>query len=197
MLIPVKAFAQAKARLAAVLSADERIELAHWTADRVVAAAGERPVFIACDDDAVATWAERRGATVLWGPGLGLNAAVDGGIRALAGQGIAHVIVAHGDLARPEPLASVARLGIITLVPDHHDDGTNVLSLPTSCELRVAYGAGSFQRHLQRAMTTGLPVEVRRDPLLALDIDTPTDLDHPSVREVLPTWLPTSPASRR
>ena len=201
MLIPVKAFAQAKARLADVLTAHERIELAHWTADRVVAAAGARPVFVACDDDAVAAWAQRRGATVLWRPGLGLNAAVDDGIETLAAQGVGHVIVVHGDLARPEPLLSVARAGTITVVPDRHDDGTNVLSLPTDSGISVAYGAGSFHRHVQRAMASGLPTEVRHDPLLSLDIDTSADLDHPLVRplvrEVLPTWLPTSPVNRR
>src|SRR5688500_18194163 len=101
VLIPVKAFAQAKARLARVLTAEQRIDLARWTADRVLAAAGERAVFVACDDGAVAEWAQRRGATVLWGAGLGLNAAVDSGIRSIADAGIGHVIVAHGDLARP------------------------------------------------------------------------------------------------
>jgi hypothetical protein len=33
--------------------------------------------------------------------------------------------------------------------------------------------------------------------LLALDIDTPTDLAHPLVQEVLPTWLPTNLANPR
>jgi hypothetical protein len=36
---------------------------------------------------------------------------------------------------------------------------------------------------------------VRRDSLLALDIDTPSDLTHPLVQEVLPSWLPTTPAN--
>jgi hypothetical protein len=40
-------------------------------------------------------------------------------------------------------------------------------------------------------------VRVRRDPLLALDIDTPSDLAHPLVQEVLPTWLPTNLANPR
>jgi 2-phospho-L-lactate guanylyltransferase len=201
VLIPVKAFAQAKARLSAVLTSAQRVELAHWTADRVVAAAGDHPVFVACDDEAVAAWAGERGATVLWGAGLGLDAAVDSGIRSLADRGFRHAVVAHGDLARPEPLATVAREGVVTLVPDHRDDGTNVLSMPTSCGLRVSYGRGSFRRHLERAHATGLPVEVRRDALLALDIDTPDDLDHPMirslVREVLPEWPPTNPANHR
>ena len=46
------------------------------------------------------------------------------------------------------------------------------------------------------AVAAGLPVAVRRDPLLAIDIDTPSDLAHPLVQEVLPAWLPTNPANR-
>ena len=44
-------------------------------------------------------------------------------------------------------------------------------------------------------MDGGFPVEVRRDPLLGLDIDTPADLRHPRVVEVLPPWVPTSQAN--
>ena len=91
VLVPVKAFAAAKARLAAVLSPAQREALARWSADRVVAAAGELPVFIACDDDAVAEWARQRGATVLWHPGVGLNAAVDRSVDDLASAAGAHM----------------------------------------------------------------------------------------------------------
>ena len=74
-------------------------------------------------------------------------------------------------------------------------DGTNVVAVPTTMAFRFAYGPGSFRRHLGSAIDAGLSVRVRRDPLLALDIDTPTDLTHPLVQEVLPTWLRTNPAN--
>jgi 2-phospho-L-lactate guanylyltransferase len=195
VLVPVKAFADAKARLSAVLSPAERNALARWTADRVVAAAGEMPVFVACDDDDVADWAVSRGATVLWHPGVGLNAAVGNSIADLRARGVGHVVVAHGDLPRATGLPSVAIEGTVTLVPDAGSDGTNVLALPTSLEFEFAYGPGSFQRHLARAIEAGAAVAVRRDPLLSLDIDTPADLAHPMVQEVLPSWMPTNPAN--
>jgi 2-phospho-L-lactate guanylyltransferase len=84
---------------------------------------------------------------------------------------------------------------VITLVPDRHGDGTNVVALPTASRFRLSYGPGSFHRHLDAAMDGGFPVEVRRDPLLGLDIDTPADLRHPRVVEVLPPWVPTSQAN--
>ncbi|MFT3855751.1 MAG: 2-phospho-L-lactate guanylyltransferase [Ilumatobacteraceae bacterium] len=196
VLVPVKAFRDAKARLTGMLDGTERARLARWTAERVVAAAGELPVYVACDDEEVAEWATAHGATVLWHPREGLNGAVNSSIDALRDSRVSHVIVAHGDLPRPAGLPAVARPGVVTLVPDRHGDGTNVVAMPTASGLRVAYGPGSFRRHLTAAMDFGLAVEVRRDPLLALDIDTPADLRHPRVLEVLPPWVPTSLASQ-
>jgi 2-phospho-L-lactate guanylyltransferase len=195
VLVPVKAFADAKARLAPVLSPAERVALARWSAERVIAAAGEAPVYVACDDDSVAEWAIDHGATVLWHPGVGLNAAVADSVRDLRARGVAHVVVAHGDLPRAHDLIGVAVAGTITLVPDSARDGTNVLALPTALDFEFAYGGGSFRRHLAQAVAAGHPVAVRRDPLLALDIDLPIDLTHPLVQEVLPAWLPTNLAN--
>lgn len=195
VLVPVKAFADAKARLSAVLSPTQREALARWTAERVLAAAGELPVFVACDSEAVADWATAHAATVLWHPGVGLNAAVNSSVAQLHGLGVEHVVVAHGDLPRAANLAGIVTPGQLTLVPDSRDDGTNVAALPTGFAFEFEYGAGSFLRHLSRAVAAGLPVGVRRDALLALDVDTPSDLTHPLVQEVLPTWLPTNRAN--
>ena len=200
VLVPVKAFAAAKARLAAVLSPAQREALARWSADRVVAAAGELPVFIACDDDAVAEWARQRGATVLWHPGVGLNAAVDRSVDDLAGRGARRVVVAHGDLPRAHGLVDLARAvpdGGVLLVPDARRDGTNVAVVDPASGFRFAYGPGSFRRHCGAAIDAGLPLRVHPDTLLALDLDTPSDLTHPLVQEVLPAWLPTNPATPR
>jgi len=195
VLVPVKAFRDAKARLTGYLDAEHRARLARWTAERVIGAAGELPVYVACDDDEVAEGATSHGATVLWHPREGLNGAVNASVDALRDARIGHVVVAHGDLPRPIGLAGVVRPGVITLVPDRHGDGTNVVALPTASRFRLSYGPGSFHRHLDAAMDGGFPVEVRRDPLLGLDIDTPADLRHPRVVEVLPPWVPTSQAN--
>ncbi|MBI4883469.1 MAG: 2-phospho-L-lactate guanylyltransferase [Actinobacteria bacterium] len=189
VLVPVKAFAAAKARLAVVLSPDQRQALARWTADRVVAAAGELPVFVACDDEEVAKWAADHGATMLWHPGIGLNAAVSRSMEQLRHQGFSHVAVAHGDLPRAGSLADLIVPDTITLVPDAKHDGTNVIAVPTSAQFAFSYGAGSFHRHLALAVAGGHRVLVRRDAHLARDIDTPSDLTHPLVQEVLPSWL--------
>jgi len=195
VLVPVKSFADAKARLAGVLSPANRAALARFTAERVLAAAAPAAVFVACDSDEVAQWATDLGAGVLWHPGVGLNNAITRSIADLTRDGAEHVVVAHGDLPCATGLASVASADCITLVPDHAVQGTNVLALPLPSTFEFSYGQGSFHRHLATALALGGRVRVVRHPALALDIDTPSDLTHPLVQEVLPSWLRTNPVN--
>jgi 2-phospho-L-lactate guanylyltransferase len=176
VLVPVKAFADAKVRLAPALSAPERAALARLMADRVVAAAGELPTAVACDDAEVAAWAAARGALVVWTPGRGLNAAVEAGVEQLRALGSARVIVAHADLPLASDLGPVARFAGVTLVPDRRGDGTNVVCVPAAAGFRFAYGPGSFHRHRAEAARRGLRLRVLRAPELGWDVDEPADL---------------------
>jgi 2-phospho-L-lactate guanylyltransferase len=190
VLVPMKSFGDAKARLAPVLDEELRGMLARWTADQVFLAARPLPVYVVCDSMDVAEFADSRACTVLWKPGLGLNAAVQSAVDDLGHLGHDHVVVAHGDLPRAHDLAKVIADGTITLCPDLRSDGTNVISVPIGTSFAFSYGAASFRRHVESAIATGVPFSVRRDPLFALDIDTPNDLDHPLIQEVLPKWMP-------
>jgi 2-phospho-L-lactate/phosphoenolpyruvate guanylyltransferase len=195
VLVPVKDFRQAKLRLAGALAPHEREALARTMATKVVAAAHPVPVYVVCDDDAVATWAEAAGATVLWRPGLGLNGAVTDGVLSLGEVGVERVIVAHSDLPLALRLDWVAALPGLTIVPDRRDDGTNVASVPTGAGFTFAYGPGSFRRHAAEGRRLGLPVRVVREPRLGWDVDVPDDLAHPALEEAL-SWLRTNPVSR-
>lgn len=167
----------------------------------LVQALADIDVFIACDDPRVRDWAFSLEANVVWGPGLGLNGAIDDGVETIAARGYDHVLISHADIPRASSLQRVARANTITLVPDRQRDGTNVLAFPLSHPLRAQYGGGSFARHLVAAhvaasQTEGLVVEVRDDPDLSLDVDTPDDLTHPLIEEVLPSWLQMNLANR-
>ena len=194
VLVPVKDFRLAKLRLAGALEPFEREALARTMATTVVAAARPLPVFVVCDDDGVATWAESAGATVLWRPGLGLNGAVTDGVVALGEVGVQRVIVAHSDLPLARRLDGVAALPGLTLVPDRRDDGTNVACVPTGVGFTFSYGPGSFRRHAAEGRRLGLSVRVVRDPGLGWDVDVPEDLAHPALEEAL-SWLRTHPVS--
>lgn len=179
MLLPVKAFRHAKARLAPALDPHDRAELARDMATKVVRAAGDLPVAVVCDDDEVSAWAATLGAEVIWRPGRGLNAAVADGVDELAATGFSRVIVAHADLPHALDLTWVADFDGVTLVPDRRDDGTNVASVPTGAGFVFAYGPGSFARHQAEAARLGLALRVEREARLGWDVDTPDDLVHP------------------
>jgi 2-phospho-L-lactate/phosphoenolpyruvate guanylyltransferase len=181
VLVPVKAFRDAKLRLAPALAPATRAELARSMATSVVAAAGPLSVHVVCDDDEVADWAASVGAHVLWKPGRGLNGAVNEGVADLADAGIERVIVAHADLPHALELAWVAEGDGVTLVPDRHDDGTNVAAVPAGAGFTFAYGPGSFARHVVEAHRLGLDLRVVREPRLGWDVDLPADL-------VTPDW---------
>ncbi|MGH9071205.1 MAG: 2-phospho-L-lactate guanylyltransferase [Acidimicrobiales bacterium] len=183
VLVPVKAFADAKVRLAPALPPEQRALLAREMGRRVLLAAQPLPVAVVCDDPEVASWARSMGARVIWEPGRGLNRAVTAGVARLAAEGVARVIVAHADLLFAAGLAEIGRghqdlagSAKVILVPDRHLDGTNVACVPTGVGFGFSYGSGSFQRHRKEALRLGLEVEVLDRPDLAWDIDQPHDL---------------------
>lgn len=176
VVVPIRAFSDAKHRLAEVLDGAARAELARTLATRVVRAARHLPVYVVCDDDTVANWARAEGASVLWRPAAGLNDAASFGLAAARDDGFGQVIVAHADLPHARDLTPLAGFDGVTLVPDRHDDGTNVLCVPVDRGFRFAYGPGSFHRHVAEAERVGAAVRVLRDPELAWDVDVPDDL---------------------
>jgi 2-phospho-L-lactate guanylyltransferase len=176
VLIPVKAFEHAKRRLGVTLTDAERVALVRQMATNVVTACTPLPVAVVCDDPGVAAWATALGATVMWEPGQGLNGAVRSGVDQLAAAGAQWVTVAHGDLPRATGLGTLAAFDGVTLVPDRHDDGTNVLRLPAQADFQFSYGPGSFRAHRAEAVRLGLPVRVLRTPALAYDVDWPADV---------------------
>jgi 2-phospho-L-lactate guanylyltransferase len=176
VLVPVKDFSVAKLRLAPALPPAKRAALARAMAERVVRAARHLPVAVVCDDTAVADWARGLGALVVWAPERGLNHAVQDGVRQLADLAVAHVTVAHADLALADDLTWLSDGTGVTIVPDRHDDGTNVIALPSRSGFVFSYGPGSFGRHLAEAERLGLPVRVERSSPLSWDVDLPADL---------------------
>lgn len=192
VVVPVKAFSQAKQRLSPQLSASERAELARLMATHVVSVAAPFEVFVVCDDSEVAKWARSLGVGVVMCPGVGLNRAVSQGVEYLRKHGSARAIIAHGDLPFASGFARFAGEGeagtgeeaVAYIAPDRWESGTNVLSIPAGTDFAFSYGPGSFGRHAEEAQRLGLKVEICRDADLAWDIDLPRDLK-PEVFETL------------
>jgi 2-phospho-L-lactate guanylyltransferase len=176
VLVPVKAFADAKLRLAPALDPGQRRALARAMATHVLDAARSLPVAVVCDDTEVAAWARDHHALVVWEPERGLNRAVEAGVDRLAAEGARRVIVAHADLVLAGDLAWVGAFSGVTLVPDSRDDGTNVACVPAGTSFTFSYGPGSFSRHAAEARRLGLGLRVVREPRLGRDVDLPSDL---------------------
>ena len=179
VVIPVRAFALGKARLAAQLDETARVELARRLADRVAAAAGELPTVVVSSAPDVHDWARARGLDVIDDPGS-LDEAAAAGRAWVEACGRARAVIAHADLPLARTLSPLARDGrqsIVGAVPCHRDDGTTVLSIPVDAGFRFAYGPGSFRRHAAEARLLGLGFRVLRDAELAFDVDVPDDLD--------------------
>ncbi|HEV8115030.1 MAG TPA: 2-phospho-L-lactate guanylyltransferase, partial [Acidimicrobiales bacterium] len=180
VLVPIKAFALAKQRLASVLDPPARRALAEAMAATVLEAAGSLRTAVVCDDEEVRAWAEAQGAEAIWTPGLGLNGAVGAGVAHLARRGVERVVVAHADLPLAADLTWLADSDGVTLVPDRHGDGTNVACVPAGAGFAFAYGAASFVAHRHEAVRLGLTQRLVPDARLGWDVDVPADLEAPA-----------------
>ena len=184
VVVPVRSFPGGKSRLGGRLDGAGRADLLQAMAERVVAAAGPLPVAIVSSAREVRAWAASLGLTLLGDPGS-LDEAAACGMRWARDLGALRVVVAHADLPLATTLAPLARDGsrpVVAAVPCHRDDGTPVLSLPTTAGpsgsggFAFAYGPGSFRRHAAAARRAGFAFRVLRDGLLGRDVDAPEDL---------------------
>lgn len=62
------------------------------------------------------------------------------------------------------------------IAPNREGSGTNALGLTLPAVLPFQFGASSFARHLESARRLGLTIHQYHSPTLALDVDTPDDL---------------------
>lgn len=175
LIVPIKSFHDAKQRLVTALSDEQRSDLMRRSAERVLAAGGHMAVHVITSDDEVRAWAQERGAAVVGDPGGGLSNAVRHAVS-LVGSNGERVVVAHADLPLARSFKALLDFDGVSLVPDRHIDGTNVIALPARDEFPFAYGPGSFSRHLDAATSSGRRVQVLIDPGLAHDVDTAEDL---------------------
>ncbi len=178
VVVPIRAFALGKARLAGRLDASAREQLARTMAGNVVRAAGGARVVVVSSAPEVRDWAASLDVPVIDDPGT-----LDGAARAGCtwASDASRVCVVHADLPYARSLDALTRdaaMPVVTVVPCHRDDGTPAMSLPgeVAASFPFAYGPGSARRHVAAARSLGLAVRVVRDPQLGFDVDVPDDL---------------------
>ena len=185
-LVPVKAFQDAKQRLARDLPAPRRAAFARATAAKVIATlraeAGLAGVAVVTGDDGVAAFGRSLGARVIVANGAAtLTSAIADATGRLFDDGASAVLVVPADLPlidRADLQALLAGLDgtAVTVVPSRDGGGTNGLLVTSKCPGLFAFGPDSASRHRRRAQAAGLSVRTLNFFSLAFDVDTPDDL---------------------
>jgi 2-phospho-L-lactate guanylyltransferase len=186
-ILPIKSFDEAKQRLSDGLDPGPRRALAESMFTDVLTAlrrceALTGIIVVSCDL-AAQRIAGGHGAEVLEDRGAGHSAAASLGVGAALAAGTARVLLVAGDC----PLLDAAELSALlgarpedepfaAIVPDRHGTGTNALLLSPPDAIDPSFGPGSCERHRTLAVRRGIAHAVLRVPTLALDVDTPEDL---------------------
>lgn len=180
-LIPVKQLDQAKARLAPVLDAPARRELAlamfRDVLDAARACDALDGVAVVTRDADVLALAREAGVEAMAEPGA-LNEALTSAAAKLRARGVDRIVVLAADM----PLADAAAIAVLldidaeVAVAQAHDGGTGALTLrPGAIPFR--FGPDSARLHAEAAAQAGLRCVTVDLPALALDIDVPEHLE--------------------
>jgi 2-phospho-L-lactate/phosphoenolpyruvate guanylyltransferase len=190
-VVPVKDTAEAKQRLAGVLSPTQRRELALAMLDHVLAALSSVPelagmLVVTVDPAATALAASYHAGVSAMGAGEGHSGAIAAAARELAARG-ADLLTLPGDI----PLVEVADIRALlaahyedvrrngrgfSIVPARDRRGSNAVVCSPADAVPLRFGNDSFLPHLAAARSCGIEPRVVELPRIALDIDSPEDL---------------------
>jgi 2-phospho-L-lactate guanylyltransferase len=184
-ILPVKARANAKQRLAEMLTAPQREDLARVmyeeVLDKLTAARGIDRVVVATSDESAAAHARTKGVHVFAEPDQHSHShSADRAASQAMALGAQTVLLVPIDIplvttAEIESLAQAAQAGVI-IVPDSEGAGTNALVRTPPDAITSRFGKNSFRAHLDQARANGIPAKVMRPPGIVFDIDTPEDV---------------------
>jgi 2-phospho-L-lactate guanylyltransferase len=186
-VVPIKPINSAKSRLSAVLTAQQRSDLAmDFLNNTLHILSGWKPlagILIVSADPFVWDIACQFPVDILKEPDVpGLNESLLRGSYEIERRGGEGVLIIPGDLPYLDlkSLQTMLDLAIssprIIIVPDKHHSGTNAMLMAPNCAIPYCYGPGSFLKHQEAARMAQIPITAVDLAPLALDIDLPEDL---------------------
>lgn len=185
-ILPIKSFGAAKQRLAGLLGTGARQALVQAMFQDVLASLrhvdGLDAIAVVTSNQAVERAARGEGVVVLADrEEAGHNEAAAVGVAYAVDQGFGRALLVPGDtpLLDPDEIAALLNGGDsgLVVVPDRHGAGTNALLIAPPAAVEPAFGPGSRERHERLAAAAGVACRVDAVPSLAVDVDTPEDLD--------------------
>ena len=192
-IVPVKPLRRGKSRLSGVLSDDDRADLNQRLLLRTVDLLKLIPEFdevlvVSRDREALALVRDH-GARTLQEDGTPLlNVALQRATVVAKSYMAESVFILPADLPQitREDVSAMLEAGreppVVVIAPDHRHEGTNALYINPAGLIKYDFGAGSFERHCERARQAGAALKVLELQSLARDVDVPEDLSFLSVK---------------
>ena len=187
-IVPVKPLRLGKSRLSGVLGDDERAVLNRIFLEQTLETLRNTPavgqtLVVSRDPAALAVAREYGARTVLEDGNPDLNQALDRATLLARSYATRGVLVLPADL----PLLTRADLNqffehvcsppCVVIAPDRREDGTNAMLMTPGGLIPYSFGPGSFNRHCNLARQRGARLDVVHNANIALDLDTPEDLE--------------------
>jgi 2-phospho-L-lactate guanylyltransferase len=189
VLIAARGGRYAKSRCADCLSGSERALLTEAMLadmlDVLVGLNGIQHVHLTTPTPDLARLAEDRDVAVFAeSSSTDLNSGLEKARRTLFQQNPSStLLILPGDLPmidaqEVQVLCKKVQQGSVTLVPATADGGTAAILARAQANFPLAFGSGSFARHVAAARDAGCRVERVELPSLGLDIDGPSEIEH-------------------
>jgi 2-phospho-L-lactate/phosphoenolpyruvate guanylyltransferase len=185
-ILPIKTLDDAKTRLAEELDRRPRRALVEAMFSDVLVALRRATlvdqVLVVSRDHNAQRIAGGYGAMVSDDEDSGHNDAAVRGITRAIELGASRVLLVPGDCPLLDPgqldelLARPLEPPCVLIVPDRHGTGTNALLLDPPDAMKPSFGPGSHDRHHRHATAAGITAHTVEVSSLALDLDTPEDL---------------------
>ncbi len=188
-VVPVKPLRRGKSRLAQVLSVEEREQLNNEMLERTIKALHavseiEQVLVISRDQAALALAREHHARTLQEEGSADLNKVLQRATLVAKAYAACGVLVLPADLPliTPEDIRMLLAYGgnppEVVIAPDRRRRGTNALLISPIGLIPYAFGPNSFQAYLREAKHVSARVSICECNNLALDLDTPDDLDY-------------------
>jgi 2-phospho-L-lactate guanylyltransferase len=185
-ILPIKTLDNAKTRLAEELDPRPRRALVEAMFSDVLVALRRAKlvdqVLVVSRDHNAQRIAGGYGAMVADDEDTGHNDAASRGIARAIELGAERVLLVPGDTPLLDPveldglIARQLEPPFVLIVPDRHGTGTNALLLHPPDAMKPSFGPGSHDRHHRHATAAGITAQTVEVASLALDLDTPEDL---------------------